>query len=471
MKKIAALTTILAAIVVVFLVPGGARVTKASQPAAMNAPLVSAFAVQNLSSATASVTVQFMNTDGTEFTQAGETRQIAPLSLGNFAMPASLPAGWKGSVVVTSDQEVAAITNLMTGAGATPEGFASNIGMGTGAAGYVGETGNTMYLPFILRERNGRNTMFAVQNAGGAATTVTITYYNISGAVVHSLTKNLQPGQSEIRSQSTDDTAFLPAGFMGSVIASATQPLAAVAYDLTDGVIYSYNGIPNPSTTMYLPFMVGNRSNQNTAYFLQNVSNNPANISVRYVGSSPSGPVDVTHTVNIAAKGGWNQGQNTVPGLPAGFLGSATVTSSQQIVGIVNHSYGGFSEIGKKAAYNPVAAGSKNIKLPYVLRNRGNKTQGVIVQNIDNVATNVTFTFTPLAGGANGAALTKTVTIGPKGFWNFGTDWADFAGMQNGAYGVATVTSDNGNIVAIVNTFRTDNLTDDTLGSYNGVNK
>ncbi len=278
-----------------------------SQPAA-GMSLTSAFAVQNLENATATVDISIYNMDGTEATAAHISTQIAPLSLGNFAMPAALPFGWKGSVVVSSDRQVAAIGNLF---GTNPEGFASFDGMGSGTAGYAGETGKTMYLPFILRERAGRNTTFGVQNAGTASTTVTITYYYLDGSVANVITKILQVGQSEIRQQKTDDT-FLPTGFMGSVIAtSPDQPLAAVVFDVTDGIIYSYNGIPSASTALYLPFMVRNRSDQNTAFFIQNTTDSTANVSVRYVGSAPSGAVDITHSTSLGPKGGWNQAQSS----------------------------------------------------------------------------------------------------------------------------------------------------------------
>lgn len=432
--------------------------------------LTSAFAVQNLSSTEdAAVIAIFYNVDGSEATRVPMT--IARGSLGNFAMPSSLPAGWKGSVVVESNVPVTAITNVMTPDGSSPYAFGSNDGMMPGSSGYMGETGTTMYLPFILRERNGRSTTFGVQNAGSTATSVTITYYNLDGSVRYSFVKTLQPGQSEIRRQKVDDT-FLPLGFMGSVIATSSgEQLAAGVNDVGYGVIYSYNGIPSPSTTLYLPFMVRNRSNQNTAFLIQNTTAGGATVNVNYVGSSPSGAVNVNHTASLGPYQGWNLAQSSVPGLPDGFLGSAKVISSQPVVGIVNHSYGGFSEVGNKACYNALTKGSRTITLPYIVRNRSSKSQGVIVQNVGGADTSVTFSFTPLAGGGNGSPFSKTMSIGPGGFWNFGTYWPDFAGMQDGAYGVATLTSTNSDIVAIVNTSRTDSVWGDTLGSYNGINR
>jgi len=78
---------------------------------------------------------------------------------------------------------------------------------------------------------------------------------------------------------------------------------------------------------------------------------------------------------------------------------------------------------------------------------------------------NVTFTFTPSYGGA---PFSKTQYVGPNQYWNFGTSWADFAGMGDNSLGTAVITAGT-RVVSIVNTW--DNwLTPDSLGTYNAVN-
>jgi len=259
-----------------------------AQPQA-NPAVSSAFAVQNMDTtddAGAVVNIKFYNSDGS-LNSASFAATIAKGSLGNFALPTSLPSGWQGSVVVESNKPVAAISNLFTPSG-SPYLFGSGVGFYPGTNGYTGETGTSMYLPFLLKQRGGRSTTFGIQNAGSTAATVTITYYNNDGSVRETLTPTLQPGQSTIHQQGVTDT-FLPSGWMGSVVATSSALLAGSVYDMGDGVLYSYNGTASPSTTLYMPFMVRNRSGQNTAYFIQNTSNNTAYVTVNYVGTASGG--------------------------------------------------------------------------------------------------------------------------------------------------------------------------------------
>ncbi|MCL4465757.1 MAG: hypothetical protein M1401_04495 [Chloroflexi bacterium] len=436
--------------------------------AAPEADITSGVALMNRSSsATASWTAHFFNTDGSEATDPSDLAPISgtlgPQKLASFAMPGWLPSGWQGSVVIESDQELSAIVNYYS-----PSENTSSYVYGTVNGFDSPRTGSPLFLPFILRERSGRNTAFGIQNAGSASAAVTIEYRDTSGAVRKTLNPTLAPGQSAVRHQYSDDSD-LGGGFMGFVIATSSQPLAGSVNDYGQNILYTYPASAKPETNLYMPFMVRNRSNQNTAYLLLNANASSTSVQVIYSGSTSSNPnVSVVQSRTLGPWEAWNLGQASVPGLPDGFLGSARVVASQPVVAIVNHSYGAFSDAGRKTTYLAVGDSqvTKNAALPFVLRNRSNKQQGIIIQNIDNVDTRVTLSFVPTSGGT---AQTYTQTVGPYGFWNFGTGYAQFAGLGDGFYGTATITSDTGRIVALVNTWN-DTVGPDSLGTYTGFN-
>ena len=420
-------------------------------------PLTSAFAVQNQSqTATAHVTVVFYNPNGT--TAASDSKDIPPGGLGNFAIPGAITGSWVGSVVISSDQPVSAIVSETDDFGnptvwGNYEGFTSEA------------TGTEIYLPFLLRNRSGRSTFFGVQNASSSTAQVWIHYKGHSSSPTNKDLGpiSIEPGASHIRFQSTDDTD-LGDGWMGSVIITGTQKLAASVTDMGANVLYNYSGVTAPSTHLLMPFIVGNRSGQDTAHAILNPGTIDAHITITYTGGS-------TIVKNYTLGGGqmWNLAHKDHTG--SGFLGSAELTSDQPVLGIVNHTYGPFSGGGKKMSYTAINASNATdkISLPYALRKRSNKEQGIIIQNAGNTTTTITLQFNATLGGTS---QTYTNSVGPGGFWNLGTSWDQFLGLQDGFYGTVTITSSPPtNIVAIVNTWNyAVSSSQDSLGSYIGVN-
>jgi hypothetical protein len=436
--------------------------------AAPESDITSGVAIMNRSSsATASWAAHFYNTDGSEATNPSDplptSGTLGPLKMVSFAMPSWLPSNWEGSVVVESDQQLSVIVNYYS-----PTENRSSYVYGTVNGFDSARVGSPLYLPFILRERSGRNTAFGIQNAGTTSAAVKIEYRDTAGTIKKTVNPTLDPGQSEIRHQ-YDDDGDLGTGFMGFVIATSAQPLAGSVNDYGRNILYNYPASAKPETDLYMPFMVRNRSNQNTAYLLLNANASSTNVQVSYSGSTFTNPsVSVVDSRTLGPWEAWNLGQASVPGLPDGFLGSARVVASQPVVAIVNHSYGSFGDAGRKTTYLAVGDTqvTKNAALPFVLRNRSNKQQGIIIQNVDNVTTSVTISFTPTSGGN---AQTYSQSVGPYGFWNFGTNSTPFAGIGDGFYGTATVTSSTGRVVVLVNTWN-DTVGPDSLGTYTGFN-
>lgn len=442
-------------------------------PAAAQGPFTTAFAVQNLSpSETAQITVAFYTEEGGAAPiYTTPVVSVAPGALGNFLAGDGLPDGWQGSVVVSSNTPISAIAN-------TADNFTTPRYWGT----YEGFTDNplvapttaqTLYVPFALRERSGRSSIIGVQNAGQSSATVTIQFIGHASSPTNwTVTKVLNPSTSTILHLATE-VPNLGSGWMGSaVISSATVPLAASVLDVGTDLVYSYSGIPAPATNLVLPFIVGSRSNQDTAHAMLNPNAVPANVTITYKGQIGATPTTIVQSRTLAPNEMWNLAHNTHTG--AGFLGSAIVTSDQPVLGIVNHTYGSFGAPGKKMSYGMIDASklTSKISLPYVLRERSNKRQGIIIQNAGAVATTLSIEFKPAAGPGNGNAYTYTKVVEAGGFYNFGTFFTEWDPIGNGAFGTMVVTcSPSVPIVAIVNTWNTAvSESVDSLGSYIGTN-
>ncbi|MBI2323929.1 MAG: Ig-like domain-containing protein [Chloroflexi bacterium] len=135
------------------------------------------FVIQGLGTADANVAASFSNADGTR--TATLARRIAPgrSAVVDPTVEATLVAGTEYSVLLTSDQPIAAIVNAHNDAPtvAKPMGFSYN---GIAATGT-----DPAYLPYVARNADGiaRTTRVLVQNAGTADATPTLAFRSSAG--------------------------------------------------------------------------------------------------------------------------------------------------------------------------------------------------------------------------------------------------------------------------------------------------
>ena len=123
----------------------------------------SSIQVRNLTNTAGTITLTFYNLSGTivgtpltDTIAANETK-----SYYRSTMPAE--AGFNGSVVISADVEIAAMSNLVgLDAAATPISYAAYSGFTGGAT--------SAYLPTLFKDNYGYNTFYYVQNTGSANT-------------------------------------------------------------------------------------------------------------------------------------------------------------------------------------------------------------------------------------------------------------------------------------------------------------
>jgi hypothetical protein len=394
--------TLLAALVIALL-PMGAF----AQTAVNN----SGFQVQNLGTATANITIVYYKADGTEAGRQSDT--IASSSSKTyFGSTMSVPAGFNGSVVISSDQPVVAITNLVN---------ASMIDSYGGFSG--GATG--LSLPLIQKGNFGIDSWIAVQNAGTADATVSIAYTpGLSGSAGLPETATIKPGAtaSFFQKQKTD----LGTTFVGSAKVTSTngQPIVAVVNQETqDGKqLLSYGGFTSTgSTTVSAPLVVANNFGQFTGIQIQNVGTAAADVTIAYSAntavSTPTGgtlcgaPTAKTVNITNGSTATVIQGSGTGPAFDTQFasctyVGSATITSAQPIVVIVNQILGGSGS--SYAGVDPASTVS-SVSAPLIQANNFGTFSGIQVQNT-GADTTVTVTYGPNAATGTVAPQTDCPT-------------------------------------------------------------
>lgn len=355
----------------------------------------SAFQVQNLSDSTATIAITFYDQTGAVHATVNDT--ITPNGSNTYApLPAAVQSGFDGSVVISSDQPVAAIANV--------------IGDGTQGASYSGLDGGapSVALPIIARDFFGINTWFNVQNTGASATSVTISY---SGKPSCNQTATIQPGAAATFEQETH--SCLGSGYNGAATVSAPGgEVAATALQVAGSGLYAYNGFSGGgSTSPVMPLITSNFFKIHTGIQVQNTGTQSTNVTITY---TPSGSIGTqcTETATIPAGSpatftinafSFGPSANTTCTFKQAFVGSAQVTgnsTSQPLVAIVNQT--NTTSFGSAYnAFDPTTATGKAV-MPLIMNDFGIFT-GYSIVNVGTSAT-VTCTYSGLDASHNKVA-------------------------------------------------------------------
>jgi hypothetical protein len=150
--------------------------------------------------------------------------------------------------------------------------------------------------------------------------------------------------------------------------------------------------------TLYAPTIVNNAyGGYTTGIGLLNQGSSPTNVTITY--RDGSGAVVKNQTVTALAAHAYHAlySGDTVLGLPSGFAGTATITSSpgQPLGAVVNETGPG----GQFSSYDAVAAGSTTLNAPVALNNAfGGYYTGMGIQNTSASAGTVSVTYYDASG-------------------------------------------------------------------------
>ncbi|HSH05408.1 MAG TPA: hypothetical protein VLL52_23030 [Anaerolineae bacterium] len=471
MKKFSLIVTIIMTMLVVSLV--------GAQTALPGAGWKSGQQIQNVGSADATIVLTAYDVTGVDYPCQAQSvsagGSFTYLTDDTVVCP-GIPAGFQGSAVASADQPIAAVVNV------------NNKGTGAAAGQYRGTDGSavatTISFPLVKHNHSGRTTTFYVQNASNAENEVTATFI-VAGMEYTNPTPYVVPANSMAVLSPLDFGVPAGQGQVGSLTVTGTQPLAgtslehehsaAVAQNLQASQAFTPN---NYDSTVYCPLVRDGHTskNQTTGVQVQNVTNAAQDITITYqVNGATRGPF----TQNVA--GGASHTFYTPDHFNPGELGSATVTSTGDIVAVVNDKGINTSNPQRVTTYAcfPANSATSTINLPLVKEFAGINTTGIQIQNVSGSSdANITLSYTTQNGDVVEVASASPVPAGASmtvyGISNAPANITLVSGditlpQMNGTVNGVVITADQP-IVAIANESSFTGSIQDTK-NYEGFNK
>lgn len=203
----------------------------------------------------------------------------------------------------------------------------------------------------------------------------------------------------------------------GGAMITSSQPIVAVARPHIGAEVASYNGFSSGSLlTSYVPMLFKQAfgGTYNAALYVQNLHpSSTANISINYYTSTGSLTCTVSDTITArSSKGYWLP---SVSCLPADWVGSAVVTSNQNIVAV------GRPHVGSEVmTYNGFASGSLTSYLPMLFKNAfgGTYNAAFYIQNVHPSSTaNITIKYYNETGALSCTVSDTVAARASKGYW------------------------------------------------------
>ncbi len=424
----------------------------------------SAFQVQNLSGSVATIAISFYAQDGSLTAQVPDT--IAANGSNTYApLPSQVPNGFNGSVVISSDQPVAAIANV--------------IGDGTQGSSYSSFDGGStsVSLPLVNKDFYGIDTWFNVQNAGTTATTVTVSY---SSQPSCNELATIQPGAAATFDQATN--TCLPSGYIGAATATTDQPddaIVATALQVASSGLFAYNGFTSGSTNPVLPLISNNVYGIHSGVQIQNQGGTNTNVTVTYTPAGAGNGTTCTETrtitagssktfsINVFSFGPDTSGVTTDCVFGQYFNGSAQVTAnsaSQPLVAVVNQTSFASNSGSSYNGFDPASA-TDTVVMPLLMEAYDIWT-GFNIVNVGSSAT-VTCTYSGLSSTYN-----VVTTLGAGKALSVQNVNSGFPANTGGGYvGSGTCTAAAGGmLLGVVNQANTNSSGDGTL-TYEAFNQ
>lgn len=377
----------------------------------------SALYIQNMDAANpAGISIKYYDSSGVLICTKGDT--ILPLSSKGYWIPSvtcdsgTLPDGWVGGVVVTSDQPIATVGRPHVGSEVMSyNGFAAG--------------SNSAYIPMLFKGAFGGsyNAAFYIQNVNDSNTAnIIIQYFDSSGVLNCTKSDTISPLASKgywVPSVACD-SGSLPAGWVGGVKITSDQPIVAIGRPHIDSQVTTYAGFPFGSLDSYVPMLFKDAfgGSYDSALYIQNThATNTAHITIKYYNSS--GTLNCIKEADIsplASTGYWIPSATCDAGfIPPGWVGGVAISSDQPIVAV------GRPHIGLQVTtYNGFASGSLSVSLPMLFKGAfgGSYNSAFYLQNVDPVNPAViTIRFYDSSGNLNCTRYDTIPALASLGYW------------------------------------------------------
>lgn len=393
---------------------------------AYGTPFATSVTYQNVGAAEAQVQFNFYNEKtGTPVTV---NRTIAAgagssLFVGGLGPGETLPTGFKGSAVLSSNQPiVATLVQIPQPA----DGPVRNRPLSNGFR----EASSNVLLATVLKNQFNFNSIFSIQNAEATnAIDIEVRLVPVSGPTITIAETNIPAGSAKYYDMGTLGQVT-PASFNGSATVTAVRTgtqtpaniVGSVIEQQTNGVgTYAFEGVTGGASKIFVATALcdvfgGNR----TSYAVQNVDpTNNANITVSYQG---------INNVTQAPASGQASAQNLAPGakqsfvacdagVGAEFTGAATIESNTPIV-VIAKVFG----TTRGTAWLGEAQGSAQLALPYVryssnenFLNNSRQRTFIAIQNVGTAAvTGARVEYRDKNGGLVGTHNLPSIAPGAK---------------------------------------------------------
>lgn len=350
----------------------------------------SAVMVQNTSATdTVNVHAQFINSSGG--TDHRELASIPPYGSHQFDVArTSLSRNWVGSMILSSDQPLLALNNLIWKGGTEGDGTSA----GTYAAFAEGST--TVYLPF-LSKRKGQYATFSIQNVDSGWASIEIRYIDRNGTVRKTKEDKIPEGAQHIYDLRIPGGAVPRLGdsWRGAVKVTSSKNLVGVATVHWKKCSGAYNGFASGAIKAYIPSIYRKQRNQrwkvSSDIIVQNLSTNRAKVHLYFYGRSGSPAIlHVEDTIRphasqtYSTKTGGSVPARRFRRLGTSYMGPVVIQSNQPIVAVAVTRWWGKQLAG---IYNSQATGSTELFVPDVARTESGRLWDryttVVVQNPD----------------------------------------------------------------------------------------
>jgi hypothetical protein len=344
-------------LLVLALMLAGAGVGTA-QAGAYETSFVTSITYQNISEFDADNVVLLFYSDPTDDTPVVLNRPSLAAGAGTSVYiggVGDLPAGFRGTAIMTSDQEMAAtLVQVPDSASSVKSRPLSN--------GF--SSGNSQSLIATYFKSAAWKSILSVQNAGTADANITIKFYALGAATPTYQTPapiTLKPGTGYIVDAGTS-SIITGSTFEGSVVvetSGASDQIVSSVLELESGSgigARAFQGIGEGKTLFFLPTALCGVTNATTYYAVQNTSTTQsAEVTITYTPSSTSESYTILpgnkKSFNACTVNAW------------GFSGSARVESTNAVPIIA---IGKVTGNGLATAFEGVGTGYTKLALPYI---------------------------------------------------------------------------------------------------------
>ncbi len=415
----------------------------------------------------ANITMTYYDENGNvAFTHSNETVPAGGSKTYYQPSISGLPDG-KYSVVIASDREVGAVTNLTNYTAAVADSYP---GFSQGS--------DTVNLPLIMRRSTWKSVIIVQNTDTTASTNIHINFYEPGNSTpVYTKDDTLPQGASHTYDVSDAEYSALAGDWVGSAVITtdgSKEVVAIVEEVRTSGasVMSILPGFTSSGTKLLAPLVYKDYQYESlgttgdawrSGIQVMNVGSASTTVTMTLKGTNVAGTW--TDVKTVAQNSSETFYLPSISSIPNGVYGSATIESSgQNIVAIVNTTK--YAQ-GIAVAYNAFVdgTGTSKVIVPLVYRDYQGSTygytgqawrSGIQVMNVGTGAANLKVTYTNANSNITMSDVSVThngLPVGESYTFYLPNSEHTSAGLLNEFYGSAVIESTNGqDIIAVINT-------------------